>query len=123
MALRAYAMQADDPELETMARRIRARAERRMGEISRGLPSARGQNLENVGRSTGGTTEPKTTVLAAAGIDRQRAHRAEKLAAIPLAEFDARAVARLGWARRGEARVIEGVASVAALSDSRRPTA
>ena len=89
MALRAYAMQADDPELETMARRIRARATRRMGEISR--------NLEKIGGPGRGKEFPplgsllsKAAVLKEAGISTSVAHRAEQVAAIPAAEFEAR---------------------------------
>ena len=88
-ALAAYARQADDPELEATARRIRARAFRRMGEISRELEKA-----HKVGRGTKvqlpSTGKLKATILAEAGISTSQAHRAEKVAAIPVEEFEQR---------------------------------
>ena len=85
-ALAAYAKQADDPELEAIARRIRARAFRRMGEISRELDSGTGAHLPNVPV----VGHLKRKVLAEAGISKSQAHRAEKVAAIPAEDFDRR---------------------------------
>ena len=84
-ALAAYARQADDPELEAMARRIRLLAVRRMGEISAGLETrerARTDLLPTGGKQT------KSQVLADAGISTSTANRAEKVAAIPQDQFD-----------------------------------
>ena len=83
-ALAAYARQADDPVLEATARRIRARAFRRMGEISRELEKTQGKL-----RSTTGTKSKEAT-LRVAGISKTQAHRAEKVAAIPPEEFERR---------------------------------
>ena len=88
-ALSAYAKQADDPELEATARRIRSRAFRRMGEISRelekGSPGPQGEILPSAGKYLS-----KSAVLAEAGISTSQAHRAEKVAAIPVEEFERR---------------------------------
>ena len=87
VVLAAYARQADDPELEAIARRIRARAFRRMGEISRKLetsPGARTEPLPSAGKRL------KSAVLAEAGVSTSQAHRAEKVAAIPVEEFERR---------------------------------
>ena len=86
-ALAAYARQADDPELEAHARRIRLRATKRIGEISAALetsPKAKGGQETRL--PTGG--KPKTEVLRKAGISTSVANRAEKIAAIPAEDFD-----------------------------------
>ena len=49
-ALASYAAQAKDEELLRRARRIQARALRRVGELLQQIESARGANLPNVGR-------------------------------------------------------------------------
>ena len=72
-ALAAYAKQANDPELEASARRIRARAFRRMGEISRELETGSGSHLPNV--PAPGSL--KREVLSDAGISTSQANRAE----------------------------------------------
>ena len=86
-ALAAYARQADDPELELMARRIRARATRRMGEISRGLETASPGPVGDSSHRREVTS--KTAVLAEAGISTSVANRAEKVADIPEEKFNA----------------------------------
>ena len=89
MAMRAYAMQADDVELEAVARRTRARAERRAGEISATLETER--ERDELGRLLpNGGKQAKSAILSDAGISTSRAHRAEKIAAIPEDEFEAR---------------------------------
>ena len=88
-ALAAYARQADDPELEAIARRIRARAFRRMGEISRELETGKpGPHVEIL--PSAGKYLSKSAVLAEAGVSTSQAHRAEKVAAIPVEEFERR---------------------------------
>ena len=84
-ALAAYAKQANDAELEATARRIRARAFRRLGELSAALPKAANQHAA---RSTAETCKIET--LNQAGISKAQAHRAERIAAIPAAEFERR---------------------------------
>ena len=88
-ALAAYARQADDPELEAISRRIRARAFRRMGEISRELETGKPGPHREIG-SSAGTYLGKIAVLAEAGVSKTQAHRAEKVAAIPVEEFEQR---------------------------------
>jgi N6-adenosine-specific RNA methylase IME4 len=89
-AMRAYAKQAKNKQLEVDAAEIRIRAERRLGEM------IAGQRV-TVGLSEGG--RPKKTpsveevvfsrpVLAEAGIDHKLSARAQKMAAVPEAEFE-----------------------------------
>ena len=87
-ALAAYAKQADDPELEVIARRIRARAFQRMGQLSRDLETSKGGRPPETRNSA--VTSLKSEALEAAGVNRQTAHRAEKVAAIPEKEFERR---------------------------------
>ena len=84
-ALAAYAHQAHDPELELHARKIRARAMRRLGEISLELEKGQGARTELLL-----TTEKKFkgAVLSAAGVSKDQAYRAEKVAAIPADRFE-----------------------------------
>ena len=87
-ALAAYAKKANDPELEATARRIRARAFRRMGEISKTLEKSKPDKGHGAGLPSGGKT--KASVLSEAGISTSQANRAEKVAAIPVEEFERR---------------------------------
>jgi N6-adenosine-specific RNA methylase IME4 len=88
-ALRAYAKQAKNKQLEVDAAEIRIRAERRVGEL---IAAQR----EAVGLADGGDAmrarvrngpEVKPT-LAEAGIDKHLADRARKLAAVPAEQFE-----------------------------------
>jgi hypothetical protein len=79
-AMRAYARQAKNKQLEIDAAEIRLRAERRIGELMK-------QQKETVGLAQGKRTDlgPKRTqvdkpTLADAGIDKHLADRARKLA-------------------------------------------
>jgi len=89
-AVRAYAKQAKNRQMEVDAAEIRIRAERRLGE----LMSAQG---ETVGKAAGQLrrglesnprepTAPPT--LAEAGIDKNLAHRARSYAAVPSEKFE-----------------------------------
>jgi DNA-binding helix-hairpin-helix protein with protein kinase domain len=90
-AVRAYAKQAKNRQMEVDAAEIRIRAERRLGE----LMAAQG---ETIGKATGarepgtarGTTrvESKPASLAEAGIDKNLAHRARTYAAVPEDQFE-----------------------------------
>jgi hypothetical protein len=89
-ALRAYARQRQDHELETMCAEIKLRATRRIGEISEGLEKSshgpgRGKRLAN-----GGKAFSKARTLKSAGISVSSAHRAERIARIPQVEFERR---------------------------------
>lgn len=90
-AVRAYAKQAKNRQLELDAAEIRIRAERRLGELM-------AAQAESVGKAKGaaeagtrrGTTrvENKPASLAEAGIDKNLAHRARTLAAVPAEKFE-----------------------------------
>lgn len=88
-AMRAYANQAKNREMEIDAAEIRIRAERRLGEMIR-------EQKEGVGLNTGAMgigksavpKENRTPTLADAGIDKKLSSHAQKVAAIPEAEFE-----------------------------------
>lgn len=88
-AMRAYAKQAKNRQLETDAAEIRIRAERRIGELMAAQRDSVG--MAPAGRPKIGLEEnpiSKPITLAEAGIDKNLADRARKLAAIPETEFD-----------------------------------
>ena len=71
-----------------------------MGEISAGLETSPRASGGQKTRLPGGG-KPKSQVLAEAGISTSVANRAEKVAAIPEAEFSARGSARMNGRRIG----------------------
>ena len=89
-AMRAYARQAKNKQLEMQAAEIRIRAERRIGEL---MAAQRDAGLLQTGgdaakaRVADGPEVDKPT-LAEAGIDKHLADRARKFAAIPEREFN-----------------------------------
>jgi hypothetical protein len=83
-AMRLYAKQANDTELEQWAAEIKLRAQRAIGELSAALPTQNG-GFGMV--PTGG--KHKAEVLADAGISTSAANRYEKLAAIADAAIEA----------------------------------
>ncbi len=94
-AMRAYAHQAKNKQLEIDAAEIRIRAERRIGELMKAQKDAgqmatgtQGQ-LNGKDASGGFVVNPpeKPITLAEAGIDKNLANRARKLAAVPEEEF------------------------------------
>jgi len=90
-ALRAYAKQAKNKQLEIQAAEIRIRAERRIGELmaaqrDSGAMSEGGRPSDKTGSQTDPVFAPPT--LAEVGIDKHLADRARKYAAIPEVEFD-----------------------------------
>lgn len=91
-AMRAYAKQAKNKQLEVDAAEIRIRAERRLGEMIAAQRDA--GDLSKGAQGTGSNQHqlrvangPAAISLAEAGIDKHLADRARKLAAIPEAEF------------------------------------
>lgn len=86
-AMRMYARQRDDVDMEAWVAAIKIRACRRIGELSK--------ELEPSPRSKGGSRHPdsgmptKTETLKSVGISTSAANRYEKLAEIPESEFDA----------------------------------
>jgi N6-adenosine-specific RNA methylase IME4 len=87
-AMRAFARQAKNKELELDAAEIRLRAERRIGELIK-------KQKDTVGLAQGKRTDlgPERTqvdrpTLDDAGIDKHLANHARRLAKLPAAEFD-----------------------------------
>ena len=91
-AMRAYARQAKNRQLEIDAAEIRMRAERRIGEL---MQAQRDAGLLNRGGRPSEKPHPignavsKPATLAEAGIDDKLADRARKFAAVPADEFEA----------------------------------
>jgi hypothetical protein len=89
-ALRAYARQARNRQIELDAAEIRIRADRRVGELMSGQGHTVGKAKGH--RFAGGLTSnppadgPPT--LAEAGIDKNQAHRARPLAAVSAEKFE-----------------------------------
>ena len=84
-ALRLYAKQKNDIELEKWTAEIKLRAQRKIGEISRGLEKGKGQGRGQV-LPTGGKYKKDT--LKAAGVSTSAANRCEEIAEIPEQLFD-----------------------------------
>ena len=90
-AIRAYAKQAKNRQLELDAAEIRIRAERRLGELMAAQREAVGVNKGGGDRKSDHRVEIKPgdlATLAEAGIDKNLAHRARTLAAVPEAKFE-----------------------------------
>lgn len=91
IALRAYFAQSRDVDNELAAMRVRLRAERRLGELVQQeqeagrLATAKGD--VNQHKRASSTTTPST--LADLGIPRDRSARAQALARVPEAQFEA----------------------------------
>jgi hypothetical protein len=88
-AFRVYARQAKDRQMEIDAAEIRIRAERRLGELMAAQASAIGKAKppgSNQHRVIFKPDAPPT--LAEVGIDKNLAHRARTLAAVPQEKFE-----------------------------------
>lgn len=83
-ALRLYARQANDRDMEVWTSEIKVRAVRRMGELSSSIDHGRGANQYQERPDV----RTKLDILADAGIARSTAHEYEQVAAIPEAEFE-----------------------------------
>jgi N6-adenosine-specific RNA methylase IME4 len=89
-AMRAYARQANNKELEVDAAEIRLRAERRLGQMLAEQKKTVGMQSGARGRKGAGTRGSKKEphvdappMLSEAGIDKKLSARAQKLAAVP----------------------------------------
>jgi phage N-6-adenine-methyltransferase len=105
-AMRAYARQAKNKQLEVDAAEIRFRAERRLGEMIAAQRDA--GLLAKAGRpEIGSERDPiySTPTLSDSGIDKHLADRARKYAAIPEHEFEARLAERRDAVEKANARV------------------
>lgn len=87
-ALRAYAKQAKNKQLEIDAAEIRIRAERRVGELMAAQRQSIGLSEGGRPKKTGSKSDPVSPTLTDAGIDKHLADRARKLAAVPAPEFE-----------------------------------
>lgn len=89
-AVRAYAKQAKNRQMEVQAAEIRIRAERRLGELMEAQKSVVGVNAG--GRPKTGVNKTPVTetpaTLAEAGIDKNLAKRARTYAAVPEDKFE-----------------------------------
>lgn len=122
-ATQAYAKMAKDKSLEVDAAEIRIRAERRLGEMlaeqkathgfsKGGRPAETGSSTAPVSKSSAVPTGNRTPALSEVGIDKKLSARAQKIAAVPKAEFEA----EVGeWRERVEA---EGARVTARLESS-----
>jgi len=92
-AMRAYARQAKNKQMEAQAAEIRFRAERRIGELMAAQKDAghlRPGNPDGFAVANGSERNPlvKPPTLEEVGIDKKTADRARKYAAIPEQEFN-----------------------------------
>ena len=90
-AIRAYARQAKNRQLELDAAEIRIRAERRLGELMAAQRASVGTARPPGANQHQDRVAPKPEApptLAEAGIDKNLAHRARALAAVPEEQFE-----------------------------------
>jgi N6-adenosine-specific RNA methylase IME4 len=114
VAMRLYAKQAKNKDLEADAYEIRIRAERRIGEMHQEQKETIGLNEGTAGRGRprkGGVakTPPKKDMrptLAEAGIDKNLAKRARQLAALSEEEFETLVVDGRADVRRSAERAV-----------------
>jgi|GEM_PF-3065649 len=90
-AMKLYARQAKNKQLEVDAAEIRLRAERHIGELMEaqrcaGLMASAGRRSDKIGLDE--NPIPKNPSLAEVGIDKSLANRARKLAAVPCEKFE-----------------------------------
>ena len=85
-ALRAYAKQQDDIEMELWLAEMKLRARRRIGEISRQLDASKGGANPEATLPSGGKSKKDT--LNDAGLTTSVANRCEKVADIPEDKFE-----------------------------------
>lgn len=87
-AMRAYARQAKNRQLEVDAAEIRMRAERRLGELIKAQKETVGLNAGALRRGANEEPRDERPTLAEAGIDKKLSSRAQKLAAVPEDKFE-----------------------------------
>lgn len=84
-ALASYAKQAGDTQLEDMAKRIRARAMRRAGELLKQVEPAPGTRTD---LGTVAALGSRKTAAAEAGFSERQAKTAQRLASLPEDDFE-----------------------------------
>ncbi len=90
-AIRAYAKQVNDKQMEIDAVEIRIRAERRLGEMLQQQKETVGLAPAGRPRKIGADAEPisdKVPTLAEVGIDKKLSARSQAIAAIPEEDFE-----------------------------------
>lgn len=87
-ALASYARQAKDDSLAVMARRIQARAERRMGELLKQFPDGRTAALVQHREVGARLTVTRVQAATSAGISDHQRKQALRVANVPAAAFD-----------------------------------
>lgn len=88
-AMRAYAHQSKNRQLEIDAAEIRIRAERLLGELLIEQKATIGLNTGAAGIGTSAVPkENRTPTLSDIGVDKKLSSHAQKVAAIPVAEFE-----------------------------------
>lgn len=87
-ALASYARMAEDETLLHMAKRIQARAYRRMNEVLQAIDGRNGQNLPGA-KSVGTDTFSRHDAAAAAGLSKRQQVTAARIGNVPEDEFEA----------------------------------
>jgi hypothetical protein len=88
-ALASYARQAKDSTLHNLALRIQARAQRRMGELLKQIPSGQGANLTAAGREGAHPILTRERAADDGGLSEHQRKTAQRVASIPTPEFEA----------------------------------
>lgn len=86
-ALASYAKQAQDDQLEQLARRIRARATRRVGELLKQIEPSKGGRPSETGDAADHSFSRKAAA-ASAGLSERQAKTAQRLASVPEDDFE-----------------------------------
>lgn len=86
-ALASYAKQVDDDDLELHARRIRARAIRRCGELLKEIQPAHGAN-QNIADGSVSNVQSRTAAARQAGLSERQQVTAMRVANIPQRDFE-----------------------------------
>ena len=87
-AMRSYARQSEDEQLEKMAMRIKARAIRRCGQLLAAWQTARQGGRPKKNGHTDGAVSSQREAAAAAGMSKRQEERARTVANIPKEEFE-----------------------------------
>lgn len=112
-ALASYAKQAGDDQLEKMARRIRARATRRAGEILKQIEPAQGGDRGNQHRQRDGSVPlpSRRQAAADAGLSERQQKTAQRLANIPEDDFEGMVEADATITQLADAGTVKGAAT------------
>ncbi len=125
-AMQAYGRMAKDKTLEVDAAEIRIRSERRLGEMLAATKAEGGLNQSATlkrGPVVVADDHGKTPKLADAGISKDLSSRAQKLAAVPEATFEAELAAKRERDRKEGARVSARLEKVGAKAIQEREQA